>query len=588
MNPYLNNSKVNINFSSVPDIDEVINLTETSLGLTMNIIFKETRLSAGQSSLPGFIPEDNLHPDRWIGFVSTHYRTAFITDYNTTNNFYVLAFSGVVNTGIGSVEIFATFNNAVFTVSSNTTSADITITNTTTNAPPTGGGLATLGNQILLNWDGASDDIGIKGYEIVYNIEGSPTWNSVPMIYRSVAGGSYSFNVTTQLTHNFGIRTVDTSNQKSQYVYLTVPVTPNILISSTALDDNNSACGLLTPSIIILLFNGVASFLTSTTTPIINTYVQYPDDGSSSTIIFDGTISGSPKFWKILSNGTYYSCKIDSTGKILSVANCSSLPIPKTLSISAGLAAVNNAPPSTMCSAIIVDTVYYMGTSLVVGTIINNNTNGLSVSNPFSGGNKYYLLADNTITQVAKISSNPAGKVTELLTYTSLNCPVGTGGGCCFLPGTKITLFSGVYINIEDLIGGEVVLTYNIEKKTFEKGMVSKIFKPLHNDVIKLIIEDTIIDCTSTHPFWSVNKGKWVSLNPKETLLSMNIDIEQLEEGDVLLNERNEEVVLNDIIIIESEDIITYDISVEPNNTYYTNGILVHNKLIPPADPIIN
>ena len=578
-NIYTNNSKIKINFTDIPLVDDVINLTETSLGLTMNIVFKETRVSTGQSALPSFQPEDGIHLDRWIGFVSTDYRTAFMLDYNTTNNFYVLNFPGTPDTGIGQVEIFATFNNAVFTLTSNTSPADITITNTTTTTPP--GGVSTFGNQIQLNWASASDDIGIKGYEISYNIDGSPTWNSLPMVYKSTGSGSYSFILTSQVDHNFAIRTVDTSNQKSEYIYLTVPVTPNILISLTPLDDNNSACGLLTPTVIIELYNGTIGSLVATAIPVFGTYVQYPDDGTSTNLTFNGTVNGSIKFWKVLSNGIYYSCKIDSTGKVINVVDCSSLPIPKKLYISpTGYAAVNNLPPSTMCSLTVQNNVYYMGTSLSVGTIINNNSDGLNVSSPFSGGNKYYLLADdtNTTTQVAKISSSPAGKVTQLLSYASLNCPITP---CCLLPGTKITLFNGEYINIEDLIGGEVVLTYNIEKNTFEKGMVTKIFQPLHNDIIKLIIGETIIDCTSTHPFWSVNKNKWVSLNPKETALSMDIDVEQLEKGDILLNEKNEKVILNDIIIIESEDIITYDISVEPNNTYYANGVLVHNKLAP-------
>ena len=154
----------------------------------------------------------------------------------------------------------------------------------------------------------------------------------------------------------------------------------------------------------------------------------------------------------------------------------------------------------------------------------------------------------------------------------------GTTFGCCFLPGTQITLIDGTYINIENLVGQETVLSYNIETSTFEEGTVNRIFNPLHNDIRKITIGDTIIDCTSTHPFWSINKNEWASLNPEETMLNMNIPIVQLEIGDILLNEKNEEVVLTDIQIIESEDIVTYDISVSPNLTYFANSILVHNK----------
>ena len=209
---------------------------------------------------------------------------------------------------------------------------------------------------------------------------------------------------------------------------------------------------------------------------------------------------------------------------------------------------------------------------------------GSSPGATFSGGNKYYNMYISLAAESS--TTNAICKVDNFGVIQVQGFCSASAGGCCFLPGTSITLFDGSTINIEDIIGGESLLTYNTEKLAFEEGFVTNIFTPIHNDIIKLVIGNNTIDCTSTHPFWSVNKKEWVSLNPKETMLNMNINVEYLEIGDILLNEKNEEVILDNIIQIDTEDIVTYDISVEPNHTYYANTILVHNKLDANGDPI--
>ena len=227
--------------------------------------------------------------------------------------------------------------------------------------------------------------------------------------------------------------------------------------------------------------------------------------------------------------------------------------------------------PNTKCYIRLADP------SIISSGDIVYTVSGTNPGPTFSGGDKYYNMY---------ISLAPAGPTTNAICKVDNYGVIEVQGycswsafGCCLLPGTNITLFDGSTINVEDIIGGESLLTYNIENSTFEEGLVTNIFTPIHNDIIKLVMGDNTIDCTSTHPFWSVNKKEWVSLNPKETMLNMDINIEQLEIGDILLNEKNEQIILDDIIQIDTEDIVTYDISVEPNHTYYANSILVHNKL---------
>ena len=58
------------------------------------------------------------------------------------------------------------------------------------------------------------------------------------------------------------------------------------------------------------------------------------------------------------------------------------------------------------------------------------------------------------------------------------------------------------------------VLTFNEETGEQETGIVTDLMTPIKSDLISLDLSDgTIIECTSEHPFWVVNKG-WSSFNP--------------------------------------------------------------------------
>ena len=275
--------------------------------------------------------------------------------------------------------------------------------------------------------------------------------------------------------------------------------------------------------------------------------------------------------------------KIGTDSTILSIQNkstvCSVLSM--AYRTATGVTVLNG---STLCQDSPNTTCYIrLADPSIISTddIVYTNSGGTLI---FNGGDGYYNMYIATV--AAGENSNAICKVGTNGVITLQGFCSGSAGGCCFLPGTSITLFDGSTINIEDIIGGESLLTYNTEKSTFEEGLVTNIFTPIHNDIIKLVIGNNTVDCTSTHPFWSVNKNEWASLNPKETILNMNINIEQLEIGDILLNEKNEEVILDNIIEMDTEDIVTYDISVEPNHTYYANTILVHNKLDENGIPI--
>ncbi|WP_395051669.1 hypothetical protein, partial [Flavobacterium sp.] len=108
-------SKITLEFVSVPSVDDILNIGETSLGLALNEIFKDSRLSSGQVTLPVFVPDDGIHPDRYLGFVNVNYKNAFNLDHNSTGLFTVTTLNAPAGSGVGFVTIEANFSGVVFT-----------------------------------------------------------------------------------------------------------------------------------------------------------------------------------------------------------------------------------------------------------------------------------------------------------------------------------------------------------------------------------------------------------------------------------------------------------------------------------------
>ena len=154
------------------------------------------------------------------------------------------------------------------------------------------------------------------------------------------------------------------------------------------------------------------------------------------------------------------------------------------------------------------------------------------------------------------------------------------GGGGCFVKGTMVTLADRTRLKIENIMPGVEVITYNQATASFEIGKVVDIQKPKNNNIINIVTENITINCTTSHPFWSVNKNDWASFDPALTEEHHNMKVLNLEEGDILLNEDGEQVKINAINIDNrSRKITTYNLTVEGNSNYFANGILVHNKL---------
>ena len=144
----------------------------------------------------------------------------------------------------------------------------------------------------------------------------------------------------------------------------------------------------------------------------------------------------------------------------------------------------------------------------------------------------------------------------------------GGGGKSCFVAGTLVRVLDG-YKNIEDIQKGDLVLSYNIDKKINEYSEV--VATMIHNTteaIYSLYIEDDIIEATGIHPFFVKrdNKIDW-------------IEAENLLIGDYVLFADG---IWHRVYDIEVQILSTtvYNFEVSGNHNYYVgkNSILVHNK----------
>ena len=150
----------------------------------------------------------------------------------------------------------------------------------------------------------------------------------------------------------------------------------------------------------------------------------------------------------------------------------------------------------------------------------------------------------------------------------------------CFIAGTKILLEDDIEKNIEDIQIGDVVLSYNEEKKSIEPKKVTNTSSPIHDDLVEYTLSNGIkITSTFDHPFY-VNglelasyKSEWT--NERYILPSNVIEI---KVGDFVNLSNNETVKIESIMELSRINTRTYIISVEDNHNFYANKILVHNK----------
>jgi hypothetical protein len=134
----------------------------------------------------------------------------------------------------------------------------------------------------------------------------------------------------------------------------------------------------------------------------------------------------------------------------------------------------------------------------------------------------------------------------------------------CFLAGTPIKTATG-YKNIEDIVVGDVVLSYNETTKKTELQEVLNTFTNVCEKYIEIKTNQDIIAVTGAHLFFVPKENKWIAAS-------------QLTTNMQLINDKQEEVNITALTIIKKEA-NTYNLEIAENHNYYVgnNPILTHN-----------
>lgn len=150
----------------------------------------------------------------------------------------------------------------------------------------------------------------------------------------------------------------------------------------------------------------------------------------------------------------------------------------------------------------------------------------------------------------------------------------------CFAAGTQIQV-SGSRQNIEDIVEGDVVATFNHSSNEVEYKRVLKTLVKENESVIKYSFENnTELIATPDHPLYVFGTG-YASYDPVRTKTDSGLDVLQIKIGDAIQDFDGHDVIITNIE--EQENPITvYNLSeVEGNNNFYAEHLLVHNRVVP-------
>ena len=150
----------------------------------------------------------------------------------------------------------------------------------------------------------------------------------------------------------------------------------------------------------------------------------------------------------------------------------------------------------------------------------------------------------------------------------------------CFAKGTKISLPNGKYKNIEDLLIGDKIISYDKTIDDFIITTIEDIESVRHHSLVKYTFENGAeITATQDHPFLLKDKG-WASLKPENSKQYKGFDIiSLLEINDIFWFSNNDKeltalkLINIDLIPDEQE---TYTISkTSLGDNFIANGFIV-------------
>jgi intein/homing endonuclease len=149
----------------------------------------------------------------------------------------------------------------------------------------------------------------------------------------------------------------------------------------------------------------------------------------------------------------------------------------------------------------------------------------------------------------------------------------------CFVAGTKIQMEDGSTKNIEDVVVGDSIVSFDLKN---DKTKVNKVLNIFSKKVDKIIIYEFdnggILKATLDHPIFVNDKG-WSSYNNSlsNTLYTLDTPVQKIEIGDSV-KLINTNAILEKMTLVDEETKV-YNLSeIEINHNYFANDVLVHNR----------
>ena len=143
----------------------------------------------------------------------------------------------------------------------------------------------------------------------------------------------------------------------------------------------------------------------------------------------------------------------------------------------------------------------------------------------------------------------------------------GSIGPTCFIPSTKILTANNSYITIEETTIGQLIISYDIDNKVLQEDTI--IYKHVGKADYLYVINDKI-QCTEEHPFYV--KGWYDKYWKKAKDLSIN---------DELFNYKTLSYEKISTIFSYATSSTVYNLSVEKNQNFFVEDVLVHNMSSP-------
>ena len=158
----------------------------------------------------------------------------------------------------------------------------------------------------------------------------------------------------------------------------------------------------------------------------------------------------------------------------------------------------------------------------------------------------------------------------------------------CFIAGTQINMNDGTQKNIEDVVEGDMVVTYDfsVNQTAGNKVLVTtEKIAEVFNLQVAGFGEEINIWCTLDHPFYVHGKG-WAAKDPALALELSGLECAQLEVGDQLFTAKEDESLTAEVTAIVHDadnpiEVEVYNLDhVQDQNNFFVYGLLVHNRSI--------